>query len=265
MSEAPIVGTRPTGASVALLSMLPLVRPSATQRVQTGDLLFVHEPCGGGIGAAIEQTGQATVRWMHSHGAPEATQETASHVALAWRRAADDELFLVEALEPKVRLTSAHDFFTRSGANAVFYLATFVDQQMRQARGHAANIALAQVGKPYADEFQPPPASFYCSSLIEYAFGQALGGEAHPFNPEPFVLIFEPESFWREYYAKLHRTVPTNITGSNPTLLLHSRALSFQIYQVDAITGTFGAPRISGSGRFSLGSEGDSYDETDLY
>jgi len=207
--------------------MLPLV--------QSGDLLFVHEPLSGGLGAAIETTGRATTAWLREHGAPATTDETASHVGLAWRRPVDRSLFVVEALEPAVRLTPADDFFAQPGA--VFYVGSLVDDRMRAAQRAAAEVALAQVGKPYADAFQPPPAAFYCSSLVEYAFDHALGGSPHPFNTEPFALIFEPREFWQDYYRKMNRTLPGNITGSNPTLLLHSPAVRFAVRRPTATHG----------------------------
>jgi len=206
---------------------------SSAQRVQTGDLLFVHERVGGGIGAAIEATGRATTAWMRSHGTL-TTDETASHVGIAWRKTPDGQLFVVEALEPVVRLTPATSFFAvGASSGATFFLGCITDDRMRQARVAAAEVALAQVGKPYADYFQAPPDSFYCSSLVEYAFSQALGGVPHPFNALDFVLLFEPIHFWEEYYAERKRTLPVGMTGSNPTLLLHSPAVRFRRYRAD--------------------------------
>jgi hypothetical protein len=204
--------------------MLPLL--------QSGDLLFVHEPLSGGLGAAIEATGRATVAWLREHGAPATTDETASHVGLAWRRPGDGSLFVVEALEPAVRLTPADAFFAQPGA--VYYVGSLDDDRMRAAQKTAAEVAVAQVGKPYADEFQPPPAAFYCSSLVEYAFEHALGGVPHPFNAESFALIFEPRQFWQDYYQKMNRTLPVDATGSNPTLLLHSPAVRFEVRRTAA-------------------------------
>lgn len=41
-------------------------------------------------------------------------------------------------------------------------------------------------------------------------------------TPPNFTLIFEPLSFWKQYYAARGLQVPSGIAGSNPTLLLHS-------------------------------------------
>ena len=38
----------------------------------------------------------------------------------------------------------------------------------------AATAALAQLGKPYADDFQAPPAAFYCSSLVVFAYSEVV-------------------------------------------------------------------------------------------
>lgn len=43
-----------------------------------------------------------------------------------------------------------------------------------------------------------------------------------------FTLLFEPAAFWRRYYQQLEMPLPVNVTGSNPTLLLHSPALRYE-------------------------------------
>ena len=84
----------------------------------------------------------------------------------------------------------------------------------------ATMIAASQVGKPYATFFNPPSSgSFYCSSLVEFAYQEALR-TPHVFVDERFTLIFEPRSFWTQYYKPM--PLPVNASGSNPTLLLHS-------------------------------------------
>ena len=45
--------------------------------------------------------------------------------------------------------------------------------------------------------------------------------------PGNFTLLFVPPSYWQAYYAKLGLDLPVNVTGSNPTLLLHSPRLTF--------------------------------------
>merc|ERR1740129_14604 len=91
----------------------------------------------------------------------------------------------------------------------------------------AVDAALGELGRPYADTFAAPRpgGAFYCSSLVAFAYGRATGrpacGPPHGvFLPAAFRLIFEPRAFWRDHFA--------NTTGSNPTLLLHSPAVSFQ-------------------------------------
>ena len=90
----------------------------------------------------------------------------------------------------------------------------------RRLGAKAVEIALAQVGKPYALDFAPPPNQFYCSSLVRYAYQQASGRE-HVFLHEAFNLIFDPLVYWQDYYTGMGLKLPVNVTGSNPTLLLH--------------------------------------------
>jgi len=89
-------------------------------------------------------------------------------------------------------------------------------------------VALGEVGTPYAQEFESPPAEFYCSSLVDWAFRQAAEG-VDVFVPPPlhFTLLFEPRVFWQTYYARRNLTLPVNVSGSNPTLLLQSSAVTF--------------------------------------
>ena len=80
----------------------------------------------------------------------------------------------------------------------------------------------------YASDFSPPPTGFYCSSLVTYAYRRALGRpHDNVFLDRPFPLIFVPLAFWESWYKALvpPQHVPVNVTGSNPTELLHSPAV----------------------------------------
>ncbi|CAE7230182.1 unnamed protein product, partial [Symbiodinium sp. KB8] len=95
-------------------------------------------------------------------------------------------------------------------------------------RQHAAAWALAKVGDPYAQDFQPPTLgreSYYCSSLVDYAYRFAFGRHL-VFTDVEFPLQWEPYDFWEKYYRSLNKTIP-HFNGSNPTLLLQSAAVTY--------------------------------------
>jgi hypothetical protein len=207
-------------------SLIP-VDTRSTQYISTGDLVFVHPPFDPRtkVDNAILATGLATVKWLQQQGV-NASNETASHVALAWRNPSNNSLYFVQAIPPKVVLTAEADFWHSAMPNTTFYHGVIHNTSLRRAAGAAVAIAQQQVGKPYADDFQPPPHAFYCSSLVEFAFDQALQ-TIGLLGPANFQLIFVPLAFWVEYYAAMGLSLPTNATGSNPTLQLHSPQLTF--------------------------------------
>jgi hypothetical protein len=198
--------------------------------IATGDLVFVHPPFDPKeeVDNAILATGLATVQWLQQQGV-NASNETVSHVALAWRHPSDNSLFFVQAIPPKVVITAESDFLHSCNT---YYHGVIQDATVRRAIGDAVSIARKQVGKPYADDFQAPPDTFYCSSLVEFAFDQALQTSGI-FGPADFQLIFVPLPFWVKYYAAMGLSLPTNTTGSNPTLQLHSPLLKFNELHVE--------------------------------
>lgn len=118
--------------------------------------------------------------------------------------------------------------------------------------------ATAQLGKPYAHDFEPPPSEFYCSSLVIWSYTTAASGHRvflPPTLPD-FTLLFEPLAFWKQYYKGMGLRLPVNVTGSNPTLLLHSPALSFEEVgdglASAALTASL-APALKSDDRTSLG------------
>ena len=193
---------------------------------RTGDLIFTQPPLDPKfpVNDAILAVGNATIAWLRAHGVevPANNRQLASHVAIAWRNAsAGGTLSFIEATPPVVQLTPAGEFVCR-WAGASLYAGVFRSASMRRHGERAAQFALTQLGKPYSVDFEPPPSSFYCSSLVEWAYERA-SREKHVFVQSTFYLIFVPRDFWVEYYARRNLTLPPpNMTGTNPTLLLHS-------------------------------------------
>ena len=161
----------------------------------TGDLVFVRPLLDPRLSLdnAIMAVGNATIAWLQAHGVSVATNETAVHVAIAFRNESDaDELSFVEATPPAVRVTRASDFF-HAWPGATFYRATLRDPKIRRAGPLAARSALSKVGTKYSFDYGPPPTEFYCSSLVRWAYHQATHSpHAHIFIDDDFPLIFVP-------------------------------------------------------------------------
>merc|ERR1712242_499995 len=72
---------------------------------------------------------------------------------------------------------------------------------------------MQRTGAPYAADFAPPnplcttpwTQAFYCSSLVDHAYREALRQEL-VFSSEPFPLIWEPEGFWTQFYRRARLT-----------------------------------------------------------
>ena len=161
-------------------------RAHSIERVATGDLVFASNPSRGKpLDRAIAASGAATIDWMRAHGVAISSDEVVTHVAIALRNANGD-LDFVEAVPPAVRRTSARDFF-REWAGGEFWHGTLAEPAVRATGERAAAAALAQLGVPYALDYSPPPAQFYCSSLAEYAYRQAQRARVrHP----PMHLLY---------------------------------------------------------------------------
>eukprot|EP00747_Dinoflagellata_sp_TGD_P170490 gnl/TRDRNA2_/TRDRNA2_202187_c0_seq1.p1 gnl/TRDRNA2_/TRDRNA2_202187_c0~~gnl/TRDRNA2_/TRDRNA2_202187_c0_seq1.p1 ORF type:complete len:302 (+),score=39.77 gnl/TRDRNA2_/TRDRNA2_202187_c0_seq1:22-927(+) len=198
---------------------------------RTGDLIFVR-PIFNMSGSnrqferAILSSGVATIRWLQAQGVPippENAEDIATHVAVAMLT--DEGLHFIEAV-PKfgVKMTPLRDFRSHN-KGASFYRASAVGSAEPYG-AQAADVARKQLGAPYANLFeQPSEGVFYCSSLVDYAFRVASGRPI--LVPWDFHMLFEPEDFWKRYYAERNQTVPIGKLGSNPTLLLHSPAVTY--------------------------------------
>lgn len=199
--------------------------------IPTGDLLFLRPPLSASseLDKAILATGKATISWIRAQGIVVHSPDISLHVAMAWR-ALNGSLYFIQAIPPRVVITPASEFF-RSIPPGTTTFHGAVPSSWRNTSTvalDASRIALKQVGKPYASDFEPPPNKFYCSSLIEFSYKHAMQ-KRHLFFNESFKLIFVPRHFWTHYYEEMGVPLPINVTGSNPTLLLHSPLIRYHI------------------------------------
>ena len=191
-----------------------LVQQNQHPIIMNGDIIFVQPPLNkeSAFGKAIEKTGDATIRWWNERRINKTqSNDTAIHAAVY---VGNDTI--VEAVPDfGVRTNNVSVFFEEYPPNTIFYFGRVSPPLQSSLR----SVLLSEIGKPYANDFDSPPQSFYCSSLVTYAYKKALNISFSP----PFELIFEPREYWRQYYAALNESLPPKGTlGSNPTLLLHS-------------------------------------------
>lgn len=200
-----------------------------------GDLIFASEPLNLALplDRAIREVGVSTIRWLNDRGVETSHNDaTAEHVAMVVADGSGHATSVVEAVRLLgVRVLSLEGFFDEFVEGTEFWRGQVTGTSATD-RAKAVSFALQRTGAEYAYDFAPPSMlattpwsqKYYCSSLVDFAYQSALG-ETQVFSPEPFPLMFEPRSFWEEYYKEQSQPVPTGF-GSNPTLLMHSKRLT---------------------------------------
>lgn len=145
------------------------------------------------------------------------------------------KVLVIEALSPRVKLTSLTTFLARSeddnGLPRVWVGRLKSDYQSLIPK--AVAFAMRQGGNLYNQSFYPTDRGFYCSELIVYAF--FLANNNKPLFEYIGMNFIEknkatPSPAWLDYYKKLGRLVPQGRRGSNPSQLSLSPKLDI-IYQ----------------------------------
>ena len=195
-------------AVLFLLALLLAVAVQAQQRnrmaeLHTGDLLFLNENSSDMEKAITASTGEYT------------------HVALAECDSADD-MWVIEAYPEKGVRRIPYEQFQRehliwfsTGGCDIYRLTVPFDTAEVIAR------AKSLVGKPYDEAFQPDNDAYYCSELIEVAFGGLFPSKPMNWRDADGNL---PE-YWQKHFEKLGVPVPEGVPGTNPTDLSRSPIL----------------------------------------
>jgi hypothetical protein len=163
--------------------------------LQSGDLLFVSDTSG--MGQAVKaSTGNYT------------------HVALVER--VGDSLFIIDATQKRgVARRPIENTFANKMPVEVYRLTIPFDT--------AAFIARAKslLGKPYDNAFLPDNDAYYCSELIQAAFGNLFPSKPMNWRDKKGKL---PE-YWKKHFKKLKMKVPEGVPGTNPTDMSRSPLL----------------------------------------
>jgi len=195
-------------AILILPTLLIVLSVQAQQRdrlaeLQSGDLLFLTEKKSDMEKAITTSTGEYT------------------HVALVERDSADD-VWVIEALPkegvqriPYEQFEGEHLLWFSAGSCHIYRLTMPFDTTAVIAR------AKSIVGKPYDDAFLPDNNAYYCSELIEVAFGGLFPSKPMNWRDADGNL---PE-YWVKHFEKLGIPVPEGVPGTNPTDLSRSPLL----------------------------------------
>lgn len=171
--------------------------------LQSGDLLFLNENQSAMEQAITASTGEYT------------------HVALVERDSADG-VWVIEA-SPKYGVQRIpYSQFEREN-NLGFFGGNIDIYRLTVPFDTAAVIARAKslVGKPYDDVFLPDNDTYYCSELIQVAFGGIFPSKPMNWRNAEGNL---PE-YWIKHFEKLGIPVPEGVPGTNPTDMSRSPLL----------------------------------------
>jgi cell wall-associated NlpC family hydrolase len=181
---------------VITFHILPLTSLHAQwNHLQSGDLLFVSDTTG--MGQAVKaSTGNYT------------------HVAMVER--AGDSLFVIDATQKRgVARRPIEKTFANKMPVEIYRLTVSFDTAAVIER--AKNL----IGKPYDNAFLPDNDAYYCSELIQAAFGNLF--ESKPMNLRDKEGNL-PE-YWQKHFKELGIPVPEGVPGTNPTDLSRSPLL----------------------------------------
>ena len=171
--------------------------------LQTGDLLFLNENKSAMEKAITASTGEYT------------------HVALVERDSADD-VWVIEASPKKGVQRIPYSQFERE--NILGFFGGNIDiYRLTVPFDTAAVIARAKklVGKPYDNAFLPDNDAYYCSELIQVAFGDIFPTKPMNWRDDEGNL---PE-YWIKHFEEFGIPVPEGVPGTNPTDMSRSPLL----------------------------------------
>lgn len=171
--------------------------------LQTGDLLFLNENKSAMEKAITASTGEY------------------SHVALVERDSTND-VWVIEA-SPKYGVQRIpYSQFEREN-NLGFFGGNIDIYRLTVPFDTAMVIARAQslVGKSYDNAFLPDNDAYYCSELIQVAFGDIFPSKPMNWRDAKGNL---PE-YWIKHFEELGIPVPEGVPGTNPTDMSRSPLL----------------------------------------
>ena len=171
--------------------------------LQSGDLIFLNNNRSDMEKAITASTGEY------------------SHVALVERDSADD-VWVIEASPKKGVQRISYEQFERNH-NLGFFRGNIDIYRLTVPFDTLAVIARAKslVGKPYDEAFLPYNDAYYCSELIQMAFGDIFPSKPMNWRDADGNL----PDYWKTHFEKLGVAVPEGVLGTNPTDMSRSPLL----------------------------------------
>ena len=171
--------------------------------LQSGDLIFLNNNRSDMEKAITASTGEY------------------SHVALVERDSADD-VWVIEASPKKGVQRISYEQFERNH-NLGFFRGNIDIYRLTVPFDTLAVIARAKslVGKPYDEAFLPYNDAYYCSELIQVAFGDIFPSKPMNWRDADGNL----PDYWKKHFEKLGVAVPEGVLGTNPTDMSRSPLL----------------------------------------
>ena len=171
--------------------------------LQSGDLIFLNNNRSDMEKAITASTGEYT------------------HVALVERDSADD-VWVIEASPKKGVQRISYKQFERNH-NLGFFRGNIDIYRLTVPFDTLAVIARAKslVGKPYDEAFLPYNDAYYCSELIQVAFGDIFPSKPMNWRDADGNL----PDYWKKHFEKLGVAVPEGVLGTNPTDMSRSPLL----------------------------------------
>ncbi len=141
-----------------------------------------------------------------------------SHIGLVIKH--KNEIFILEAIPPKVKLTNLNDFLNRSldNNNNPKVIVGRLKEKYKNSIPHAVKYAKSKLDDKYDDYFLLNNDSYYCSELIYEAFNSYNIFELKPMN---FLNLNNNDTniIWKNYYTDLGINIPQNELGLNPGIM----------------------------------------------
>lgn len=141
-----------------------------------------------------------------------------SHIGLIVSE--NDTLKVLEAIQPKVVLTTIERFLNRSfdKNNMPKVIVGRLKNEYSHSIKNAIAFSKAKLEKEYDDVFLINNEKYYCSELIYEAF---LSDSIFELQPMTFLHPETNETLdsWKDYYKKLRVEIPQNKLGINPGVM----------------------------------------------
>lgn len=205
---------------IILASLLLLAACRPTQRLQTGDLVFVGIPADYRIeGSMSDAIGAATCR----------DSLNIIHAAIA--EVQGDSIWIIDAtirhgVDRHPLDTFLTDFTLKDGSLPEFIVMRLASPKDRRDAARYVARARGYTGLSYNKSFVPCDTALYCTELVRDSYRRSDG--SYIFSEAPMNFCAPDGSmpaYWEELFALLGMDVPQGVPGTNPRAMMNEACL----------------------------------------